>query len=126
MHVRTSTRPLRARHARALVDGRHPQNDADAGATARSPRAGDAAEGTPAGGRGRGHYDLRAGNGVGSLDVSRAVARARRHSARHRERGVRGRERTGGRGRGAGGAGTSTYGNTKPRILTTSKSVPVR
>src|SRR3954470_4096869 len=39
-------------------------------------------------GRGRGHCDLRCREGDGSLDVSRAIAAARRHSARDREWGV--------------------------------------
>src|SRR6266576_1938406 len=113
-------------HALVVPDGRNPQNDADAGAAARGPRAGDAAEGTPAGRRRRRYHDLRSSNGDRPLDLPGTVARARWHSTRDRERGVSRRERTGGRGRRAGHGDTSTtmtearsYGTTKPVILTT-------
>src|SRR5205814_3829561 len=104
------------------ADGRAPQNDAAAGATTRGARSGDAAEGTPACRRGRGHHDLRSGDGAGSLDVPRTVALARRHSARARERRVSGRERTRNRGRRARESGTRsgtkmTEARTDPDLL---------
>src|ERR1700738_3964958 len=50
--------PLRTRHPLALADGSNPQDDAHACATTRGAGARDAAEGAPAGWRGRGHYHL--------------------------------------------------------------------
>src|SRR5207302_266973 len=47
--LRQGAGPLRPRGPRAPVDGRRPQDDADAGAATRGARAGDAAAGTPAG-----------------------------------------------------------------------------
>src|SRR6266576_51713 len=129
-NVRKGARPLRPRSPLTLVDGRNPQDDADAGAATRGPCAGDAAEGTPAGRRRRRYHDLRSSNGDRPLDLPATVARARWHSTRDRERGVSRRERTGRRRRRAGQGDTSTtltearsYGTTKPVILTTSKSV---
>src|SRR5207249_5597794 len=104
------------------VDGRHPKDDAHAGAATRAPSPSDAPEGTPACRRGRGHHDLRSGDGAGSLDVPRTVALAGRHSARDRERRVSGRERTGSRGRrtresGARSGTKMTEARTDPDLL---------
>src|SRR5439155_16652269 len=119
-HFRQSARPLRARygrgaaccaptqHAFIVPDGRHPQNDAHAGAATRGPSPGDAPEGTPACRRGRGHYDLRPSDRAGSLDLPRTVALAGWHPARDRERCVGGRERPRCRGRRTGESGTGT------------------
>src|SRR5205809_1923574 len=62
LRPRSRSSPLsqreRWRGGEALVDGSNPQNDAPAGATTRGASAGHAPEGTPAGWRRRGHYDL--------------------------------------------------------------------
>ena len=79
-------RPVRPTAGLAQADGRATENDADAGATPRSARSGDAEQGPVERRRRRGSRRVRCCAGPRSVHLPRALAAATGHRSRHRQR----------------------------------------